>query len=128
MTQKELLDIYTDYPISQTKYATATGLEALLEGELSHDKISRFLKQYKFGAKDLWKYIKPEVRKFEKEKEGVLIIDDTIEEKPYTDENEIICWHFSHAKGRCIIRDQPSIMPCALWRRGISILRKVSTS
>jgi len=31
-----------------------------------------------------------------------LIIDDTIEEKPYTDENEIICWHFSHAKGRCI--------------------------
>lgn len=104
MTQKELLDIYTDYLISQTKYATATGLEALLEGELSHDKISRFLKQYKFGAKDLWKYIKPEVRKFEKAKEGVLIIDDTIEEKPYTDENEIICWHFSHAKGRCIAK------------------------
>ncbi|MDN3508423.1 MAG: hypothetical protein P0S93_00055 [Candidatus Neptunochlamydia sp.] len=42
------------------------------------------------------------MRKFETEGEGVLIIDDTIEEKTYTDENEIICWHFSHAKGRCI--------------------------
>jgi hypothetical protein len=28
--------------------------------------------------------------------------DDSIEEKPYTDENDIVCWHFSHAKGRCI--------------------------
>ena len=102
MTQEELLDIYTDYLISQNKYATATGLEALLEGEVSHDKISRFLRDSKFESKDLWRYIKPQVRKFEKEKGGVLIIDDTIEEKPYTDENEIICWHFSHAKGRCI--------------------------
>jgi hypothetical protein len=29
-------------------------------------------------------------------------LDDSIEEKPYTDENEIICRHFSHAKGRCV--------------------------
>lgn len=29
---------------------------------------------------------------------GVLILDDSIEEKPYTDENEINCWHYSHAK------------------------------
>ena len=25
--------------------------------------------------------------------------DDCIEEKPYTDENEIMCWHYSHSKG-----------------------------
>ncbi|MDN3508468.1 MAG: hypothetical protein P0S93_00290 [Candidatus Neptunochlamydia sp.] len=33
-----------------------------------------------------------------------MIIDDTIEGKPYTDalENKIICCHFSHAKRRCI--------------------------
>ena len=30
------------------------------------------------------------------------MIDDAIEEKPDTDENEIICWHDSHAKGRCV--------------------------
>ena len=27
-------------------------------------------------------------------------MDDSIEEKPYTDENEIVAWHHSHAKGR----------------------------
>ena len=26
----------------------------------------------------------------------MLIFDDSIEEKPYTDENEIINWHFDH--------------------------------
>jgi len=56
----------------------------------------------KSGSKELWEYIKPDLRQIEEEKGGVLILDDTIEEKPYTDENEIIAWHFSHAKGRCI--------------------------
>ena len=32
--------------------------------------------------------------------DGVIVIDDTIEEKAYTDENELICWHFDHSKGR----------------------------
>lgn len=40
----------------------------------------------------------PEVRRLEKEKGGVLILDDSIEEKPYTDENEIICWHYHNLK------------------------------
>ena len=34
--------------------------------------------------------------------DAVLVIDDTIEEKPYTDENEIVCWHYDHAKGRTV--------------------------
>lgn len=98
----DLLDIYTDYLISQNQYATATGLSSLLDGQISHDKITRFLNNNQFDSKDLWQYIKPEIRLHEEDKGGVLIIDDSIEEKPYTDENEIICWHFSHAKGHCI--------------------------
>ena len=47
-------------------------------------------------------YVKPKVRELEQETGGVLIIDDSIEEKPYTDENAIVSWHFSHAKGRCV--------------------------
>ena len=27
-------------------------------------------------------------------------MDDSIEEKPYTDENEIVCWHHSHMHNR----------------------------
>jgi len=31
-----------------------------------------------------------------------LIFDDTIQEKPYTDENELVCWHFDHTQGRSV--------------------------
>lgn len=44
LTDKKLLDIYSDYLIAQNQYATATGLSALLDGEISHDQITRFLK------------------------------------------------------------------------------------
>ena len=100
--QNNLLDLYSDYLISQNQYATSTGLSAMLDGEISHDKITRFLNSHNMGSKELWEYIKPTLRQFEENKGGVLILDDTIEEKPYTDENEIIAWHFSHAKGRCL--------------------------
>jgi hypothetical protein len=30
------------------------------------------------------------------------IFDDSIEEKPYTDENDIICWHWDHSKNRSV--------------------------
>ena len=93
------LDIYSDYLICQNDKATATGLSDLLCGEMSHDKFTRFLNGEALGSEDLWMYIKPEVRKNEKKADGVLILDDSIEEKPYTDENEIMCWHYSHAKG-----------------------------
>ena len=33
--------------------------------------------------------------------EGVITIDDSVE-KPYTDENELICWHYDHAQGRMV--------------------------
>ena len=33
---------------------------------------------------------------------GVLILDDSIAEKPYTDENDIICWHYDHTSGGTI--------------------------
>lgn len=99
---QDLLDIYSDYLIVQSQYATATGLSYLLEGSISHDQVTRFLNRNTFDSKDLWEYVKPTVRQQEQEQGGVLIIDDAIEEKPYTDENTIVNWHFSHAKGRCV--------------------------
>ena len=96
----KMLDIYTDYLISQNHKATATGLAELLENEISHDQVTRFLHSGNFGAKELWLQVKSSVRASESDTGGVLIIDDTIEEKDYTDENEIVCWHHSHAKNR----------------------------
>jgi hypothetical protein len=51
MAQEELLDIYTDYLICQNQHVTATGLSLLLDGLISHDKITRFLNTNEFGSK-----------------------------------------------------------------------------
>lgn len=32
----------------------------------------------------------------------MLIIDDTVEEKPYTDESELVCWHFDHSQSKSV--------------------------
>ena len=87
----DMLDIYTECLISQNKYATATGLSSLLDGEITHNKVTYFLNKNQFDSQDLWKFVKPQVRRLQEAKGGVLIIDDSIEEKPYTDENNIIC-------------------------------------
>jgi len=94
----DMLDIYTDYLICQNKHATATGLSELLDGDIAHDKVTRFLRRNHFDSKSLWGYVKKAVRAHESAG-GVLILDDSIEEKPYTDENEVNAWHYSHAKG-----------------------------
>ncbi len=97
-----LLDIYTDYLLCQTKYATAVGLSDVLPDSVSHDQVTRFLNGTLLESKALWQYIQPDVRKHEMVSGGVLLLDDTIEEKPYTDENAIMCWHHCHTKGRHI--------------------------
>ena len=74
MTQ-DLLDIYSDYLIAQSQHATATGLSNLLEGAISHDRFTRLLNKNAFSGKDLWRYVKPQVRKQEQNQGVVLIID-----------------------------------------------------
>ncbi len=98
---KEILDLYTDYLISSFGQTTATGLSQLMDGEISHDQVTRMLSSPKMTSKDWWQMVKPQVRKIEQE-DGFMIIDDSIEEKPYTDENEIICWHYDHSKERTV--------------------------
>ncbi|XIJ66164.1 hypothetical protein ACGP04_05655 [Piscirickettsia salmonis] len=93
---KELLDIYSDYLISQNHYATATGLSDLLEGSISHDKVTRFLNKNHFGSKELWSYVKKHVRQYEEEVGGVLSLDDTVEEKPYTRKRRYLGRYFAH--------------------------------
>ncbi len=96
---KRMLDLYSDYLLASFSQTSATGLSNLMNGEISHDQVTRFLSQEKKTSKDLWLIVKPFVKKIQS-MEGVLIIDDSIEEKPYTDENEIICWHYDHSKDR----------------------------
>ncbi len=94
---KEILDLYSDYLLSSFGQTTATGLSRLMEGDISHDQVGRMLASPKISSKEWWRMVKPQVRKIE-QAVGIIIIDDSIVEKAYTDENEIICWHYDHSK------------------------------
>jgi hypothetical protein len=96
---QSLLDLYTDYLISSFGPTTATGLSRLVDGEVSHDQVTRFLASPPKTSADLWRLVKPMLRQVESP-DGLLIFDDSIEEKPYTDENDLICWHWDHSKER----------------------------
>ncbi len=101
MKARPIADLYSDYLLASFGATTATGLSELLEGEVSHDQVTRYLASAKKTASDLWGTVKAFVREVQS-KASVLIIDDSIEEKPYTDENDIVCWHYDHSKDRIL--------------------------
>ena len=95
---KSMLDLYSDYLLSSFGQTPATRLANILHGSMSHDRITRFLSEDIPKSKDLWHIVKRHVRETESPY-GVMTIDDSIEEKPYTDENDIVCWHYDHSRG-----------------------------
>ena len=100
------LDLYTDYLISSFGQATATGLSALLDKAVSHDDVTRFLSHLDSGSQTLWQQVKPLVRQVEKalppQEQGCLLLDDSIIEKAYTDENGLVSVHYDHSKDRYV--------------------------
>jgi hypothetical protein len=122
-----LQDLYTDYLISATKLATVTTASEALG--VSKDRLSRFLGGVEtytknqvsdkngisiverkgnvknhviFNNQDLWKQVKSDVRLCEGVESAVLIVDDTLIEKPYSEENDIICYHHDHCTGQSV--------------------------
>jgi hypothetical protein len=63
--------------------------------------VTRYWASTKKTASDLWRTVKAVGREVQSEA-GVLILDDSIEEKPDTEENDIVCWHYAHAKDRML--------------------------
>jgi hypothetical protein len=96
-----LLDLYSDYLLSSFGRTTATGLSDLLDGEVSHDQVSRFLRTDTLTSADLWRLVKPLVRQVQSD-EAIMVVDDSLIAKPYTDESELICWHWDHTQGRSV--------------------------
>jgi len=118
MKNSKLLDLYSDYLISAFGQTTATGLSSLLNGEISHDQLQRSLAGEEPTSADLWRIAKPHVRKIE-DPEGVMIVDDSIAEKPYTDENDIICWHYDHSQPRTV--KGINFVTCLYHNRSVSL-------
>ena len=136
---KKLLALYSDYLLSSFGATTATGLSSLLDGQISHDQVTRFLSQAEYTSKELWHQVKIRSAHHRAGKDGVLIFDDTIQQKPHTDENELICWHFDHSTNRsvkglnllnCIYQAGDVSVPVAyeLVRKTDSVLRSANAS
>ena len=115
---KHTLELYTDYLLSSFGATTATGLSSTVEGAVSHDQVTRFLSREDYDSKTLWEQVKLMVRAIE-QPDGVLIFDDTIEEKPYTDENELISWHFDHSKNRSV--KGINLLNCVYYAGGAAV-------
>ncbi len=92
-------DLYTDYLLSSFGQATATGLSSMLDGSVSHDKITRHLSGGACGGKELWLSVKPFAKRHRSD-DACIIFDDTIIEKPFSKADEHNCYHYDHSKGR----------------------------
>lgn len=118
MANENLLDRYGDYLISGFGQTTTTGLSTLLNGKISHDSIQRFLAGERQTSLHLWQVIKPHVRKTEGSA-GVMIVYNSIAEESYTDENDIICWHYDHSKQRT--HKGINFITCLYHNNGVSL-------
>lgn len=98
---ENFVDLYTDYLITSSSYTTATGMASLLS--IKHDKITQELSKGNYDSKFLWKKAKPYVEELTQSKEVIVLsFDDSIQEKQYTDESELNCWHYDHVFGRSV--------------------------
>ena len=50
---------------------------------------------------------------------GLLIFDDTIQAKPHTDENDLICWHYDHSQHRSV--KGLNLLNCVYHAGGVSL-------
>ena len=98
MKSPQLMDLYSDYLLSSPTTASAIVMVKMLNDCYSHDAVTRMLAQPELNQQIFWKQIKRVVRQVENEF-GVISIDDSIEHKPHSSENELISWHFDHSKG-----------------------------
>lgn len=100
---ENLLDLYTDYLLATPKQATCTGLSEVLHGQISHDRFTRLLTSDRLDSKCVWKQAKALVKEMVDSSDCIVVgIDDTIQEKPYSRENELNCWHYDHTKGQTV--------------------------
>lgn len=74
------IDIYTLFLLSEPKFVGCSRLAEILE-QVSHDSVNRFLLRERYSPQDLFNAVKPYISG----PGGVISVDDTVVEKPYSD-------------------------------------------
>ena len=83
-TAKCTINIYMMYLLSDPMYTSCTRLSEILR-DVSHDSINRFLGREKYNPKDMYDEVSPFIDKVG----GVLSIDDSVLDKPYSDPKNV---------------------------------------
>ncbi|NQY10629.1 MAG: IS701 family transposase, partial [Flavobacteriales bacterium] len=99
MDIENLLQIYQEGLMASYFQVTCTGLSDITDNVISHDKFTRLLSSGFVNEKHVWKQAKVICQELV-DNEAVFIVDDSIQAKPYTDESELICWHYDHVSGK----------------------------
>ena len=72
---------------------------------LKHDQVTRELLKRTYDSTSLWKQAKVYVQEMTESKDTIVLsFDDSIQEKQYTDQNELNCWHYDPVFGRSVKR------------------------
>jgi hypothetical protein len=95
------LDLYTDYLISSFGQASATNLSRLMDDQISHDDVSRFLSQPQPIGQTLWKQVKPLLRQHQA-LDGVIILDDSLLHKPHSQPNGLVSTYYDHTTNQYV--------------------------
>lgn len=73
-------DIYVSYLLSEPQYTSCTRLSSIMKN-ISHDSVNRFLDRERFEPKDLFEEERDKINLIG----GVLSVDDSVIDKPYSD-------------------------------------------
>ena len=85
------LGLYTKFLISNHNKYSGVELSKTTNNQLSHDSVSRWLSSKTFDAKNLWVHVKDMIEK----ETGYLIVDDSVLDKRFSRNNELVGRHWS---------------------------------
>ena len=92
------LDLYTKFLIANQNKYSGVELSKTSSGSLSHDSVSRWLKEQEFDSKNLWSHVKNMIDK----ETGYLIADDSVLDKRFSRNNALVGKHWSGNEHRLI--------------------------
>src|SRR5436305_10620920 len=113
-TAKCTLEHYTAFLLAESQSAGCVRLAEVAGGEFAHDAANRFLNREAFSGRDLFE----EARALLDLEDGLLSVDDTVLDKPYSQEGktELVGYFWSGKHGRVVKGSAcPSIS--ASWTR-----------
>jgi len=92
------LELYSKFLIANQNRYSGVELSKTSNSPLSHDSVSKWLRDEEFDSKNLWSHVKNMVDK----KEGYLIADDSVLDKRFSRNNELVGKHWSGNEHRLI--------------------------